>query len=107
MSDDGRIDMAKWAIPEKKISVAGSPFYNKDNVGRGADTVAFKVHNMLTILNGPDPFMTSQSSQSQKYGSTVGHKPPFMQEIKIGCYGIFQVNNLKGGKDRNRHVVGA
>lgn len=62
----------------KKISVAGSRFYNEDNVGRGADTVAFKVHNMLTILNGLDPFMTSQSSQSQKNGSTVGSwDPPF------------------------------
>lgn len=55
----------------KKISVAGSRFYNKDDVGREADTVAFKVHNMLTILNGPDPFMTSQRSQSQKNGFTA------------------------------------
>ncbi|WVQ91655.1 hypothetical protein IAS59_005458 [Cryptococcus gattii] len=37
----------------KKISVAGSRFYNKDDVGREADTVAFK------------------RSQSQKNGFTA------------------------------------
>lgn len=63
MPDDGR---SIWH--PKKISVAGSRFYNKDNVGRGADTMAFKVHNMLTILNGSDPFMTkSELSVSKEW----------------------------------------